>query len=65
MRVGASSPECFGSTVRIVSLCLYDSVVIYLVSLSPNTRASERASDQRQLVNKIAANPFFQWAPTI
>lgn len=58
VRVGASSPECFGSTTRIVSLCLYDSVVISLVLLTA-PRAPERASDQRQLVNKIAGALFF------
>ena len=46
MRVGASFPKGFGSIIRIVSLCLYDSVVIFDI-VAPNTRASERASDQR------------------
>lgn len=66
VRVGASFLEGFGSTTRIVSLCLYDSVVISLVLLYQGTRAPERASDQRQLVDKSRPPPFFyQWAPII
>lgn len=63
MRVGASSSEGFSSTIRIVSLCLYDSVSFFGIvdKVSPRARKG-RATSVSWLIKR--GGNFFYKSPS-